>query len=162
LLALASQEIAKLRSEANAAIARDRAAAEQAIIARASELAVEIARRLLGRLPPEMALPAFLDSLSQKVRALPPEARESFTSAAADHAVAAVTATSLSEGEAKRVRDTLKTAFGAELPLAFRADATLISGIELHSPHTVVRNSWQADLERIREELSRDGHSSES
>ena len=40
LLAHAADEIAKLRGEAEAAIARDRSAARQAIIARASELAV--------------------------------------------------------------------------------------------------------------------------
>ena len=50
LIAQASQEIAKLHSEAEAAIARDRAAAEEAIIDRASELSVEIAQRLLARL----------------------------------------------------------------------------------------------------------------
>ena len=75
LLAQSSQEIAKLRSEAEAAIARDRIAAEQAIIARASELSVEIAQRLLGRLPSETALSAFLDGLCQEVRALPSEAK---------------------------------------------------------------------------------------
>jgi len=162
LLALASQDVAKLRSDAKAAIDQDRIAAEQAIIARAGDLAVEIAQRLLGRFPPEIALATFLDGVCQKVRALPPEAREGFMSAATDHAIEVITATPLSEEEAKRVRDALKSAFGAELPLEFRADATLIAGIELHSPHTVVRNSWLADLDRIREELGRDGHSRES
>jgi F-type H+-transporting ATPase subunit b len=61
LLAQSSQEIAKLHSEAEAAMARDRIAAEQAIIARASELSVEIAQRLLGRLPSKLALSAFID-----------------------------------------------------------------------------------------------------
>ena len=157
LLAQTSQEIAKLRSEAKAAIAQDRSAAEQAIITRASELSVEIAQRLLGRLPSEIALSAFLDGLCQKVRAMPSEARESFTSAtAADHTIEVVTATPLSKEETGHVRDALKTAFGSELPFEFRADATLIAGIELHSPHTIVRNSWRADLDRIREELGRD------
>jgi hypothetical protein len=31
----------------------------------------------------------------------------------------------------------------------------LIAGIELHGPATIVRNSWRADLDRIREELDR-------
>ncbi len=48
LLAQSSQEIAKLHGEAEAAIARDRTAAQQAIIARASEVSVDIAQRLLG------------------------------------------------------------------------------------------------------------------
>src|SRR5271157_298670 len=93
LLAQSSQEIAKLHSEAEAAIFQDRLAAEQAIIARASELSVEIAQRLLGRLPSNITLSAFLDGLCQELRALSSEAREGFTSAtAADHAVEVVTA----------------------------------------------------------------------
>jgi F-type H+-transporting ATPase subunit b len=163
LLAQTSQELAKLRNEAKAAIAQDRVAAEKAIIARAAELSVEIAKRLLGRLPSEIALSAFLDGLCQKVRALPPEARESFASAtAADHTIEVVTAAPLSKDETRRIRDALKAAFGSELPFEFRPDATLIAGIELHSPHTVVRNSWRADLDRIREELGRDEHSRDS
>jgi F-type H+-transporting ATPase subunit b len=163
LLAQTSQEVAKLRSEAKAAIAQDRIAAEKAIISRAGELSVEIAQRLLGRLPSEIALSAFLDGLCQKVRALPSEARESFSSATAkDHTIEVVTATPLSEEETGHVRDALKAAFGSELPFEFRANATLIGGIELHSPHAIVRNSWRADLDRIREELGRDEHSRDS
>ncbi len=147
LLAQSSQEIAKLRSEAQAAIARDRSAAQQAILGRASELAVEIAQRLLGRLPTATALSAFLDGLCQEVRALPAEATESFTSAtAAGHAIEVVTAAPLSEEGTVRVRDALKAAFGSELPFVFRTDPALIAGIELHSRNTIVRNSWRKDL----------------
>ena len=46
LIAQASQEIAKLHSEADVAIARDRAAVEKAIIDHASELSIDIANRL--------------------------------------------------------------------------------------------------------------------
>ena len=158
LLAQSSQEIAKLHSKAEAAIARDRAAAEQAIIARASELSVEIAERLLGRLPPKVVLSAFLDGLCGALSALPSEARESLASAAAGHAIEIVTAMPLSEGEARHVGDALKAAFGSEPPFAFRTDPALIAGIELHSRNTIVRNSWRADLDRIRGELDRDEH----
>jgi len=160
LLANASQEIAKLRSDAEAAIARDRIAAEQAIIARASELSVEIAQRLLGRLPPEVTLPAFLDGLCRELRTLSSEARESLTSAAAaDHAVAVVTAAPLSEMDAGRVRDALKASFGSALSFEFRTEPAIIAGIELHGRNTTVRNSWRGDLDRVRRELSRDKHS---
>jgi F-type H+-transporting ATPase subunit b len=160
LQANSSQEIAKLRSEAEAAIALDRIAAERAIIARASELSLEIAQRLLGRLPPEITLSAFLDGLCRELRALSSEARESLTSAtAADHAVAVVTAAPLSEMDAGRVRDALKATFGSELAFEFRADPAVLAGIELHGRNTIVRNSWRGDLDRVRLELSRDKHS---
>ena len=159
LLAQSSQEIAKLHGEAEAAIARDRTAAEQAIIARASELSVEIAQRLLGRLPSKIVLSAFLDGLCQELRALSSEERESFTSAtAADHSIEVVTATPLSKEEIEHVCDALKAAVGSELPFKFRIDPALIAGIEVHSRNTIVRNSWRADLDRIREELDRDEH----
>jgi F-type H+-transporting ATPase subunit b len=163
LLAQASQDVAKLRSEAKAAIAQDRLAAEQAIVGHAGELSVEIARRLLERFPSEIALAAFLEGLCQKVRALAPEAKANFTSATtSDQVIEIVTTAPLSKEESARVRDALKSAFGLELPFAFRADASLIAGIELHSPHAIIRNSWRADLERIREELGRGRQSRES
>ena len=159
LLAQSSQEIAKLHREAEAAIARDRTAAEQAIIARASQLSVEIAQRLLERLPSKIALSAFLDGLCQELHALSSEERASFTSAtAADHAIEVVTAAPLSKEESDHVRDALKAAFGSELPFVFSTDPALIAGIEVHSRNTIVRNSWRADIDRIREELGRDKH----
>jgi len=159
LLVQSSQEIAKLRSEAEASIARDQNAAQQAIIARASEVSIDIAQRLLGRLPPKIALAAFLDGLCQELRALSSEARESFTSAtAAGHAIEVVTAAPLSKEETERVYDALKEALGVDLAFEFRADPALIAGIELHSRNTILRNSWRSNLDRIRKELGRDEH----
>jgi F-type H+-transporting ATPase subunit b len=152
LLAEVSQEIAKLRSEAEAAIASDRSAVEQAIIARASELAVEIAERLLGRLPPETSVATFLDGLCRELRALPSEAKDSFASATPDH-VQVVTANLPSSAEMEAIRSGIKEALGSELLLEFRTDPALIAGIELHGRSIIVRNSWRADLDRICEEL---------
>ena len=45
-----------------------------------------------------------------------------------------------------------------ELPFVFSTDPALIAGIEVHSRNTIVRNSWRADIDRIREELGRDKH----
>ncbi len=161
LLAQSSDEIAKLHGAAEAAIVRERDAAKQAIVARASELSVEIADRLLGRLPPATALSAFLEGLCRELRTLSPDAKASFTSATgADHTIEVVTAAPLSKDDMEHVRDAIAAAFGLELPLAFRADHTLIAGIELRSPNTIVRNSWRADLDRIRKELDRDRHPS--
>ena len=163
LLAQSSQEIAKLHGEAEAAIARDRTAAEQAVMARASELAVEIAQRLLGRFASKVALSACLEELCRALRALSSDERKSFISeTAADRSIAIVTAAPLSEEDMARVRDVLKAAFSAELPFEFRADPTLIAGIELHSRNAILCNSWRADLDRFRTELSRDQHASGS
>ena len=155
LLARASEDAAKLRSEAEAAIARDEAASELATVEHAGTLAVDIARRLLSRLPADAATTAFLGGLSEKLRALTAEEKESFTSATADHPVEVVTWAPLPDEEKGHIRSALEAALGAKLLLSFQSDAELMAGIEVGSRNTIVRNSWRADLERIREELGR-------
>ena len=156
VLEAAQEEITKRHSEAEAAIARDRAAAQLDIIDRAGELAIEIARRLLARCPPQIAFPMFLDGLCQEISALSPESRESLASFAAGESIEMVSAAPLSDAETERVRSTLKHMFGDDLILSFRSDPTLIAGIELHGRNTIIRNSWRADLGRIREDLNCD------
>ncbi len=157
LLAQASDEIAKQRLAAEAANARELSAAKHAIMARASELSVDIARRLLERLPPKVALSAFLEGLCRELRTLSSDARASFASTtSAEHPIEVVTAGPLAKDEMEHVRDALTEAFGLHLPFAFRADPALLAGIELRSPNTILRNCWRADLDRIRKELDRD------
>jgi F-type H+-transporting ATPase subunit b len=153
LLTQAAEEIAKLRNEAKAAIDRDRIAADDALVARAGELSVEIAQRLLARLPPGAGLSVFLDGLTKEVEALPPEIRQTLASPKAGSPVEIVTAAPLSEDDKKHVGSALKGAL-EQAAIVFRSDPTVIAGIELHSRNTIVRNSWRADLDRIRQELS--------
>jgi F-type H+-transporting ATPase subunit b len=163
LLQQASQEVAKLHRESEATIARDRAAAEQQVIEHAGMLAIDIARRLLEHLPPNLALQAFLAALCREINNLSPETRSSFAPAATTgHSIEVVTSAPLSDQEAQQVRGELNKAFGLELPFTFRSDPNLLAGIELHSHNLILRNSWRADLDRIREELSREQHPGES
>ena len=163
LLAQSSEEIAKRHGEAEAAIARDRAAAEEAIIDRAIDLSVDIAQRLLARFPHQDILYALIDEICREVRALSPEARASLASAAATgHPIEIVTAAPLSGDETQHVHSALRDAFGLELPFAFRSDPAIITGIELKGQNAIIRNSWRADLDRIRQELSRDKHARQS
>jgi F-type H+-transporting ATPase subunit b len=163
LLEQAAQDVAKLRHESEAAIARDRAAAEQQVVDHAGALSIDIARRLLERLPPNLASEAFLAALCREIKTLSPEARAGFAAAATSgHPIEVVTQAPLSDQDASHVRDALKQAFGEELPLTFRSDAKLLAGIELQGHNIILRNSWRADLDKIREELSREQHPSES
>jgi F-type H+-transporting ATPase subunit b len=152
----AAQDAAKLRRESEAAIARDRAAAERQIVDHASTLSVDIARRLLERVPPNLALDAFLTVLCDEIGKLSAEARGAFAAATTERPIEVVTQGPLSKQETNRVRDALKQAFGAELPYTFRSDPEVLAGIELHSHNAILRNSWRADLQRIRQELSRE------
>lgn len=161
MIAQSSREIAKSRSEAEAALARDREAAEKAVEVHARDLSLDIARRLLARFPPDTAFAAFLEGLCREVQSLAPAAKAAFAAPAGD-AIEVVTATPLPADVSSRVRGELARAFGADLPLRFRADAALIAGIELHGRNAIVRNNWRADLDRIGEELKRDEHRARS
>jgi F-type H+-transporting ATPase subunit b len=158
----AAQDAAKLRHESEAAIARDRAAAEQQVVDHASTLSIDIARRLIERLPANVSADAFLGGLCGEIKKLSGEAREGFQSASADQPIDVLTAAALSDEQQKRFRGALNAAFGEELPFTFRADPKVLAGIELHGHNVVLRNSWRADLERITEELSRERHADQT
>jgi F-type H+-transporting ATPase subunit b len=154
LLDRTNEEMTRLRAEAEAAISRDRVAMERLLIDRASELSVEIARRLLSRVAPAAGVDVFLPELCQQVRASSPRERAGFTPEGGG-SVEIVTAAPLGPEAAERVRGAIAEALGGKPVLAFRSDPAVIAGIELHSRHAVMRNSWRNDLERIREELTR-------
>jgi F-type H+-transporting ATPase subunit b len=163
LLAQSAEEIAKLREKAEAAIARERSAAEAAVVEHASMLSIEIAERLLARFRRQDVSTVFTEEVCRKLQALSSETRASLASAAtADHPIEIVTAVPPSDLEAQQVRCAVKEAFGRELPVEFRSDPAIIYGIELIGQNVIIRNSWRADLDRIRLELSRDEHSQQS
>jgi len=163
LIRQSADEIAKLHQEAKAAIARERSAAEAAVVEHASTLAIEIAQHLLARFRPQDLSIIFVDEVCRELRALSSEARETLTSdATADHPIEIVSAAPLSDQEAQQVRAALWKAVGRELPVTFRSDPAIISGIELIGRNVIIRNSWRADLDRIRLELGRDRRNQQS
>jgi len=163
LLAQSTQEIKKLREEAAAGIARERATAGAAIIEHASDLSVEIAWRLLARFRQQDLLPTFIDGIGHELRALSVEARENLVSAAMEgHPLEVVSAAPLADLEIQCIQSVLKQVFGREVPMAFRSDPAIINGIELVGQNAVVRNSWRSDLDRIRHELNRDRQAHQS
>jgi F-type H+-transporting ATPase subunit b len=159
LIAKASREIAHLRTEAAAAIASDRTAAEAAIIDRACELSIEVARRLLVRFPHQEILFAFVDQVCGELRNPSSPGRQALAAdALTGRPLTVVTAVPLTEQEKQHISSALGQAFGRELPFGFRSDPGIIAGIELHGQSAIIRNSWRADLDRIRQELNRDNH----
>lgn len=156
LLAQSAEALARQKEEAEAALARQRHESESELVAQASQLSVDIARRLLERLPPETAFAAFLAGLETALQNLPDDGADGITGADGEHPVEVVTAAPLSDDQARQVRALLEAAAGAAVALEFRADPALIAGIEVHTRNTIIRNNWQADLARIREELVHD------
>ena len=156
LIEEASGEAAKTRAAATAAIERARAEAEEAVLQHAGELSLTIARRLLERLRPDVALAAFAEGLGREIRALPAEMRAGLNAAAAGAPLELSASSDLSDEDKRLVRDRLAQALGFDPTLEFRRDEALLAGLELRGPTIVVRNNWRSDLDRIREELARD------
>ena len=67
-----------------------------------------------------------------------------------------VTAVSLDAGQQTECRDLLMRQLGRAPALVFRTDPALVAGVELHTAGMLIRNSWQADLERIADKLRQD------
>ena len=154
LLADAKQDAEKIVGEAKAARSRERAAMEQQLTHQARDLSIDIARRLLTRLPPDAAMDMFVQALCGQIAGLKPDTRAAFT--APGSRVDVVSAAALSPDEQEALHKKLQAAFGAPLDLSFRADPAVIAGIELNAPHAYIRSSWREDLDRIHTELSSD------
>jgi F-type H+-transporting ATPase subunit b len=157
LLDSAAKEVAALEASARMAIEKERQAAEQAWVERASRLAIEIAKRLVSRLDGPVVSAAFLEILLKEIRALPDPMRKAM---AEDGVVLeAVGAIPLQPADQERQQQLIADAFGARPKMTFKEDPALIAGLELHGPHLVIRNSWRADLTKILADLTDDNRS---
>ncbi len=153
-LAETRKQAAEMERAAQDAILKDREAAENAWAERAGQLAIDIAGRLLARLKGPAVLDAFLAWLVDEIRNLPEGVRATMADGAG---LQVVTATPLDAAQQERCRKLIGDVLGTEPPMAFVTDVDLIAGLELRGTHLVIRNSWRADLERIRTELDHAG-----
>lgn len=153
LLEEARAEAEALRTAAQADIARARAAAAREEADQASRLSVEIAGRLLARLPAGAQVAPFIEDLATAVAALPEASRASLSAEPGPLRLKAARA--LSGREVKACQDRLAAVLGHAVTLAVEVDPALIAGLELSAPHAVVRNSFRDDLDRILKELTR-------
>ncbi len=141
----------KLRKAAETRIAADTATAEKLQADRAASLAVDIAARLAGRLSGPDITSSFLGWLTDAIRAMPEDEK---TAALSDgKGLALVSAETLKPAEKTRIKAEIADAFGGKPALSFEIDSALIAGLELRGAHFALRNSWQADLARILEDL---------
>ena len=63
----------------------------------------------------------------------------------------------ISPAEHDLLREQLGTVLGRTPELEIEVDPALLAGLELDAPHAIVRNHFQADLDRITAELTRHG-----
>jgi len=160
------QEAAALRSqlleEARTAAADQREQAQQALLdqqqatrrrtdADAARLALDIAHKLLARLPASAQVAGFVDGLVAGLALLPDGVRTRLGQAPQDFELRAPRP--LVDSELAEIRQALATALGQPVSLEVVVDPELVAGLELSGGAAVVRNSFRADLERLQHEL---------
>lgn len=151
LIAAAHAEAEQLRAAANAEITAARRDAAQADARRASLFALEVAARLLERLPPEARVAGFIDGLAAELAKLPGDLRASLGHAGAP--LRLVAARALSTVEQDDCQRAISKALGHEAVLSLGVDPAVLAGLELEAPHAIVRNSLRADLSLLQAEL---------
>ncbi len=151
-LASASAEVEQLRAAAEADLRAARAADAAAVSSRAAELAVDIAGKLIARLPESARVDGFIDGLAEALASLPQSSRNGMGGAGKPRLTAP---RELTPQEAQSCRDAFAKALGRPLDFAVATDPDLIAGLELETSHAVVRNNLRSDLSRIVEELTR-------
>jgi F-type H+-transporting ATPase subunit b len=145
------------QAEAGEILARARTAAqeEQAAEAaqtsrRAADLALDIAAKLLARLPAPCRSSGFLDGLVAEAAALPASTRAQL----AAEELKLTAADALDDAARAVCRRAISQALGADVTLAFAVDSALIAGLELQGSHVRVRNHLRGDLDLIAKAFS--------
>jgi F-type H+-transporting ATPase subunit b len=139
------------RSAAQAEIAAARHDAAQADADRASVFALDIAARLLDRLPRQARIAGFADGLAAELGKLP---AGTLAQLGLDGAPMKLLAPRpLDPDELQTCRGVLAHALGREVSLEIVVDASLIAGLELEAPHAIVRNSLRNDLSQLKARL---------
>src|SRR5271167_2262011 len=151
LLTSAQAEANKLRTAATAEIEAARRAEAVAAEDRAGRLAVDIAGKLLDRLPREARVAAFIDGLATGLAKLPEGTRSSL--GADGTSVHLTAARAVTPEEVEACRTALAGVLGHPVAVEVSVEPALIAGIELEAPHAIVRNSFRADLIRLKSGL---------
>ena len=151
VLATARAEADKLRAAAKAEIEAERRTEALAAEDRAGRLAVDIAGKLLDRLPREARVAAFIDGIATGLAKLPEGTRASL--GADGTSVHLTAAGAVSPEEVEACRTAIAKVLGHPVSLEVTVEPELIAGLELEAPHAVVRNSFRADLVRLQSEL---------
>jgi F-type H+-transporting ATPase subunit b len=151
LLAKARAEADRLLAASKVEIENRRLSEARATDDRAAQLAVDLANKLLDRLPGEARVSGFLDGIATGLTKLPEETRASIGSE--DQPIRLTAARPVTPEEEGACRRTLASVFGHPVTIEISVDPTLIAGIELEGPQAIVRNSFRADLILLKSKL---------
>ncbi|KKB65689.1 F0F1 ATP synthase subunit B family protein [Burkholderia pseudomallei] len=147
LIAAARADAQALRDAARAQADADAVQRAKALDARATRLAIDIAAKLLARLPDSARVAGFVDGVAASLARLPADVRASL--ADEDAHVRLVAPRALTAQEAAACRAAFAASVGRPLEPDVRVDPALIAGLELESKYANVRNSLRQDLATI-------------
>jgi F-type H+-transporting ATPase subunit b len=151
LLQAARAEADEHRRLAEAQWQTQQAQMRQTLEAQAAQLALEIAARLLQRLPESARVNGFIEGLAEATARLPEAVRQGL--AEQSDALVLHAARALDEAEQAACLDALSGVLGRRPTLEVRIDPSLIAGLELQGRTAQVHNSLRADLARVQQEL---------
>ncbi|MGA9918738.1 MAG: F0F1 ATP synthase subunit B [Paraburkholderia sp.] len=151
LLAAAQADADRLRSAATAEAETARVEQDKLVAVRATQLAVDIAAKLLAKLPENVRVSGFIDGLADAIAHLSEPVRAQLGADGVAFTLAAPLA--LSPQELEQCRTVISGCLNRAVSLAVEVDPQLIAGLELRTAHAVVRNNFGADLAQIRAAL---------
>jgi len=139
-----------LLAAAKSTIDKNAKAARKANEAQAADLALTITADLLARMANPAVQSGFLSQLVTAIGKMPASDRAALIDDPSGiEIVTADEAGAKASAQRKKILDAVQKALGGTPDLRIVTDPDLIAGLELRSPHFVLRNSWQADLAQI-------------
>ncbi|GEO86131.1 MULTISPECIES: hypothetical protein [Alphaproteobacteria] len=155
VLADAHREAAKLRANAESAIEALKQKEMATVMAHAGDLAVDLAAKLLSRLPDGALVSGFIEGLGEAIVRLPEETKKEIGEDGETVRLKAVRA--LTPEERLACGAMLEKVLGRKVEFVTEADPALIAGLEFETPHALVKNSFRADLDLLQTKLTHHG-----
>lgn len=155
VLAKAQADAETLIAEARLTVEQERREAVAALQKNAAALGIEVARKLLASAPGPAVAP-FIDGVCSTIAAMAPNERQRLANGLNGNAVHVVTAQPLPDADKALCRTRLMALLGNSATFDFADNSTLIAGIELHFPNSIVRNNWRDSLAETLKGLTQD------
>lgn len=148
-----------LLAEARKTLAVERGQALEEMRRATLDLGANVARRLLADMPAQLRVETWLERIERHISGLSEAERTALMNQIADGAsIKVVTAEAFPEKLRDIWRGKLRADFGNAADVTFDVDASLVAGVELHFPSSILRFSWRSVLDTMRAELEGNGN----
>lgn len=147
----AHDEAEKLIAAARRDIDRNAETSRKENAVKTSELAVDIAAKLLAPLNTPAVQEGFLTQLVEAIAGM--SAADKAALGDENAAIELVSAAELNEATKAKTGKAVMEALGARPELSFVVEPELIAGLQIRTAHFVLHNSWKSDLARILKDL---------